>query len=546
MKNYLQNIFVVSLIFIGACSNPPEGKKEDLTGLLPEQILGFVSADLQSKQARSFIGSPAYKSYMSNLKSSLDQNKQLAGDLAIYWSVLENLKLLPAEGEDSLPFGAILFYAVPSEQRPFDFAAYYNTTSSIDARQLIASAQAILNQAKVEVENLQHTDYNGIIVRPFSHGSVSPAIQEVYRDQLKLDTFYLAASQSRLVIASTKELLERGFNAAKQQSKALLDSAEYKRIISDASANQEVMSTGMIDAHRIFQRVTSREVEPEKFPLSMIGFAARLEQDLILLNAVGMVKSTDPEVQRLKGLLTAPVTGKIFDALPSSLAFGVSFDAALTGRALLEFAKETPPEVLELFKSLQTVGLGVQNSEMASIYPDIIIAAKSSDPKGVVDTIIRLSQQLLPAGMVWRDAAFGENEGKLLLTPLGIGVRLAHNSDTVVVSSGEQLVSDVLGKDNSKRLGGSRPIASVADANPAARAGLFIDYPKLTALLQSAMQSAAMFSNDAISKGVFSNETLELQRASLNQFKSLGKVVIALGYDQDILRLTYSQQLSPK
>ena len=535
MKNIALNIAIVALVFAAACSTPPTSKQEDLTALLPANIIGFVTGDMQSKQSRDFLASPAYKTYMSNLERSLEQNKELTGDFALYWDVLKTLRFIPSKDQHDLPYASILFYAVPSEQRPFDFAAYYNATSDVDARELLASAQSKLEAAKIAIENIPQADYRAVIVRPFADG-VAPAVQAVYRDQLKLDAFYVGASQSRFVIASSKELLERGFGVAKNEAKQIMESAEYKRAVSDASAGRQVMTVGMIDAKQIFRQFAPQDAATDTFPLSIIGLAAALDGDLISLNAVALLNSATPEMQKLKKLLEFPAAGQLFDLLPNTLAMGIAIDAGTLSRFISEFEAGAPAEALDLIKRMQSVGIGIQVAESASLYPEVIVAAKASDPEGLVAAISQLSSQMLPPGVIWRDAKFGDLDGKILTTPLGIGVRLAHNADTVVVATGDKVVLDVLGKDASKRLAGSKPVAHLARFGPSARAGIFMNYPNLAALAQSFIQSAAVFAKDAP----------QFPQQNFDQMKYMGEVAFTIGYEKDALHIAYSQHLSSK
>ena len=536
MKNALLTSCLLALFAIFGCSSPTPPQSEDLRGLLPANFLGFVTAELQSEQVRSFIGSPPYKTYMAGLESSLDKNKALTGDFTVYWNVLRALGLVPAQNDKNLPFGSIIFFAVAGQQRPVDLGAYYNTTPDVDARTLVTNAQAILKQANITAEPLKAQAYQGIAIRPFGRDASIPQVQQIYRDQLKLDTFYVAANQSRLVLATSLELLERGFGTPKNEAKELIESAEYRRVIASASDGRESMSAGVLDIAKILRSFAPQFEQANQNPLSIVGFAVDLNNDLISMNAAAIYSAKSPETERIKHVLYNPAAVNLLANLPLSSAIGFSVDATLLDRAIDEYANELPPDaqpIRDLVKRIRMISFGVQSAEFASMYPDFVFAATAADPKALIDSIKQLSAQVLPVGIAWRSTRFGEYDGELLATPLGIGVKLVANSDTVLLTSGEKVIADVLGKDASKRLGGAALLAAAAKDVHGNQVGMFINYPNFAALMQSVMQTAAAFAKtDAL-----------LQQQNFEQMKYMGKLVMTLGFEDDLLRFGFAQQL---
>ncbi len=179
----------------------------------------------------------------------------------------------------------------------------------------------------------------------------------------------------------------------------------------------------------------------------------------------------------------------------------------------------------------------VVESTAASPFPGIVIVANSSNGTELKNTIKSQVTALTASGGVplsgWQQKQLGTTPIDFIMSPIGVGVFLAGNNDTVVLSSSEQGLQKVLDATvkTELALNGqlSKSLKEPMDGK-ALNAMAYVDYARLSDLIQSAQGNLAMFTGGKTS----------FDTASLDAMKKLGRSVSSVSYKDQVLRMVAS------
>jgi hypothetical protein len=532
-------LVISALAFGVGCkgSDPAPTKSANLTGLLPAKTIGFFTGDFQNADIRTFLLSEEYRAYIDGIRSATEKNKEATGDFTAYWEVLQAVGLVAAQGDTNRPIGAAIFFAAVGENKSIDLGAYYDLVPGTDGKALLAKAKEALARAKIVSEPVSGPSYEGITVKLFGSGGEVPPALAVYRDTLKLDVVYAAANESRIVFATTKSGLDRGFAPAKDEAKAILESEDFKKVISSAGGTTEFPMYGMLDVKLVAEALASDPSEIKDLPLSLLGITSGFKEKTIVGNLAALVTPKTPEQEKGFTALVGSSAAPLLANLSATTAFAFSIDGGVLKRTVEAFGAEIPDgeraKVFALLGKIQALSIGVAPATSTLPYPDLTLSFASSDTDGLVSAIKAfMAEGPLPPGMELKSGTVEGIAVESLPTPLGIKIHLAKDAKHVVIASGDGALIAAM-KDGGG-IGSGAAYKAVAARLKSPVVALVVDYPKFGSILEAGMQAVAMFAPQGSA----------LPESSYEQFKHMGRISIGVAYVPGVASVSFGQDLA--
>ncbi len=538
----LSALVISALAFGLGCkgSSPVPTKSTNLTGLLPAKTIGFLSGDFQNEDIQTFLLSEEYSLYIEGIRSATEKNKQVTGDFTAYWEVLQSIGLVAAKGDTTRPIGAALFFAAVGENKSVDLGAYYDLVPGSNGKTLLGKAKEALGRAKVASEPVSGAGFEGVAIKLFANaGEVAPTVA-AYRDMLKLDTVFVAANESRIVLSTTKLGLERGFAPAKDEAKALLEGEDFKKVITSAGGTTALPIYGMVDVRQVAETVAFDSSDSKDLPVSLIGVTSGFKNKTIVGNLAALVSPKTPDQEKGFGALVGSSVAPLLSNMSGTSAFAFSIDGGVLKRAVEAFGSEIPQEergkITDLLGKIQALSIGFAPATSTLPYPDMTISLASTDTDGLVAGIKALmAEGPLPPGMELKGGTVEGIAVESLPTPLGIKIHLAKDAKHVVIAAGDgALIAAMKESGPSGSLAASAAYKIVAERLKSPVVALVVYYPKFGVILESAMQAAAMFAPQGAA----------LPKSSYEQFKHMGRVSIGFSYVPGVASVSFAQDLA--
>jgi hypothetical protein len=225
--------------------------------------------------------------------------------------------------------------------------------------------------------------------------------------------------------------------------------------------------------------------------------------------------------------------------LSGATAIGLSFDGATVKRLVEIFGTELPAEekkrASDLLSTVQSINLGVSPASGAAPFPEIVISFASSNPDSLLAGVKGLlAEAPLMPGMELKAGTVEGIAVESLPTPLGLKIHLAKDAKGIVIATGDEaLVAAVKGGTNGYVADG-KVFKAVGEASKSPLMAFIIDYPQLSSVLQTTMQSAAMFGAP----------TDALPAQQIEQLKHMGRMAVMAGYEPGFATLSLTQELT--
>jgi hypothetical protein len=505
-----------------------------LASLLPQQTLGFLAADGQSEPWRNFMNSPGYRNYLRGLETQLSSNKAETGDWGEYFGVLKKLRFWP-EGDAPvvLPFGKVLFFAA-REAGDLSFAGYYDMAPGNNGQELLREIRGVFKKERAGIEPIQGTGYEGFSISIFDNQEEIAPILKMYRDTLKIRKAFIGASANRLVLSTSKALLDRGFGPANNDAKAFLDSTEYRAATEALGSFKDPQMFGALNASEAKQFVP--EQYRAKIPFTTLGMVATLEQERIFLEFVAPIQATDPQqVKYLEQI--PPARGKLFSSLAANSSAAWALDGATLNAAIkIALTEGAPPPnpqvqaILDLVKDITSIGIAAtpKNISEALPYPAATIVIECGDAKAFAQRMEGLTKAL-GAPFPWIDAPGSAVPVRVLQVPLAMKLELAAVAeDIVMLTVSEGAIAEMVTTRGTTDLRHAPQFARFLAAETGPAMGLYLDYAQLGSI-------ASRFAGaGAPAEAV----------ASFEQMKHMGRIGMLFGYQNGVARISMSQEFA--
>lgn len=446
-------VAVAALLTAAGCSHSKEeSKKEEpaatatvsqLTKYLPGNTAVFYLADTRVPGFAEYLRSGAYQRYMQSIQEQLSKNPAQTGDFTTYFEVLRKIGMLGGDPAKPFPYASMMFYAVPGTAPGLSFASYLDA-GEVDPRETMKSLRAALQQRSVKATESSGPGYEAIEVTLFRPDETLPPGLALYRDSLHLTNAFFGANKDRFVIATTKELLERGFGEPKNEYQTVLDGKDFKDTLAALPKQDAEVGYGLLDLPAVIRTVLSGKPVPP-MPLSLLAFRYSAEgKGMAGHAAMRIVPQDDQQRAFVKIFESGAGSSSALQRVPAASVLSVSFDGGVLRNSIEMAAKQAPvpPQaapLMQLLPSVKTIQLGVVKASTPRMMPipDLTLAIESSDAAKLVDQIRALlsGPGMLPPGMLLQEST--ENGQKLysLPTPVGLSVFLGVSGDSMVLTT---------------------------------------------------------------------------------------------------------------
>ncbi len=517
---------------------------------LPANTLAFGTFDASHPKIRGYMTSKGYLRYWESMEKTLHSNKSITGDWSAYLAAMRVLKLAPDPASaQASPYKEMVFFVV-KESQGLATAVYYNIAPGTDGRDLVKQLKQVLDGAKVVTQPIAGTGFEGVSFKLLpddaaANGAAANPVLKFYYDFLGLNDCFVAASNNRLVFASSKSLLERGFSPAQNEFKAFLESNDYKKVESSLGDLQNVIGFGAANFAEIVKAVPA--TFKAQFPsFSPVGLAkASFEKDLMHFAFALPVDHEASILGKYVASLPRPA-GELFLKLPNGAIGAVALDAGTALSLIKTVAAEQGAPMaqfnpaLDLLAKIKTIGVAAlpppqgrsEGIPQGMMLPSGLVVIETADAKVLTAEIEQLPSKLgIPLPLTWVDSTVSGLPARAVDMQLGFKLQMLAKDNLVLLSNDEVALAGFIsgdsGKNTAQQLRDTPILKPLLTPAGAPAAGIYLDYTKFGPTLQSLTPGGATMPN-----------------ASLEQFQSMGKVAFVAGYQQGILRLSMSQELN--
>lgn len=540
IRNFLKSGFILLVVATTACSKSSSNnaQQEELTGLLPADTVFYAVADCQNSDFRSWLQSPNYKKYLELTESSLKKNSPSIGDFGTYLETMKALGFMPTAPTDPImPYEKAMYFATVGQDKSVGLGGYYNTASGENGKSILAKVKQVLSTKGIVVTDFDGQGFSGFSFDPFA-GITDAEISagfKFYRESLKINAVFLGANDSRLVIATTRPLLDRGFSPGKNEAAALVDGELTKRTLKAAGVSSNPPTFAVFDIQKIFKQSGAQESDLALLPTSIVALNTAMSGKGLTMDLAGLVEPRNDQQKEIVASIPAPSKSGLFVKLPLATAFAFSFDGPFI-RMIIDNAQKmgSLPAVgpmADVLAKLEGVNIGVAASNGQTAIPDISITFISSDAKGLLEQVKGLSEMAPPGTVAWQPTVIEGVNGYSIPTPL-TRIQLVAVDNVLVASTNGEVVSSIVRKNSGNDLHEAAVIEASSKNVKGPFFGVYIDYGQFAALLENSLKSAAAF--------LPPDQALPTEQ--LDAMKVLGKIAFSFGYEPGIARMSLSQE----
>lgn len=506
------------------------GGGTDLRPFLPADTIGFATGNMQSPDLRNFMSSEGYRKYLSSMESQLQTSTPDGRSWAAYLATARAMGVLNTDTPP--PFGSILWFATTGGGQGMPFATYYEVAKGHDGRKLLAAARSALTEKKIEFVPIQGDGFEGFSVDLIKEGDPVTPTTKIYLEVLKFTRVLVAANESRMAVATTRDLIDRAFQPPKNELAGFLNTPEYKKATEVLGASAGSVSTGAIDIAKVAQRFAPDGFDRNTLPIKLAVFDATASGDSLTGRIAGHVDAKTDMQKRVIEVFAQTSGTPFFSKLPRDTAFALTIDGPAVKKALEVAANESPRArmqagmVLPLLNDVQSINIGISRPAAGAQYPGATLAVMSTNPGNLASSLQGLVAMGVPGGAdAFQTETIGGLQVKSLPTPVGMKLSMATLGDSVLITN-DQTVLTGLSK-GTEALSQSAPVHAATSKMKKGLGGLFVDYKALAEMTQ-------------LSPAIAATQTEESRRG-MEMLKNMGQIVVAANYDAGFANVVFTQ-----
>jgi hypothetical protein len=363
---------------------------------------------------------------------------------------------------------------------------------------------------------------------------------------------FVGATQERLALGSSKKFVTDSLDKTSGAGiSALRNSAGFKRLMEKSPPADTDYSFGYLGVPELIKTIgaqASDEIkkqggDPESLPVDALALTRGMRD----APSASLLVSFNPKTAEQQGWLATldkPASADLIKGIPSSIPLAISIDGAPLSKIKNAALASAGPDAqaamqaqLAIIDTLKSLALVVVESTAASPFPGVVLVANSSDGTTLKNTIKSQVTALTSSGGMplsgWQQKQLGTTPIDFIMSPIGVGVFLAGNNDTVVLATSEQGLQKVLDATQKTETALNGQLSNSLKepiTGKSLNAVAYVDYSRLSDLIQSAQGNLSMFTGGKTS----------FDTASLDAMKKLGRSVSSVSYKDQVLKMVAS------
>lgn len=559
IKSILVSSIVLTILSAAACSK--SGSSSNGSSILdsktlsyiPASSLGFATWDTQSESYKKLKASPfsaqMNRSYDLIKKAEAGADAETKKFFKIYDGLVQTgLWTKNASQPEAIRTGVVFVDIDQATKLPqIGFFATANDGNNlaekVSAIQKIIAAEGIPTTPETIAGNT----------------GFSIPVEEAAKAGSPINKIYIAASADKLTITSNAPLAGKFYAADGENGiQKIKDSNEFKQATRGIVAVGDSMTFAYFDVNKLISSletlgattgVDAGANDLKEIPVESFAAASSMKESLSSIVSV----SLNPKNEKQKNIissLTASGDNQAVGRVPADLMILISLDGGTIKSLKNAALAEAPPgsaemmqPMIDLVDSLKNISIGVRGASGATPFPEVVLVAQTSKAAEIEKTLkSQLEAGMAASGMPipWQEKTVGDAKVSYAVSPFGVGAYLTSSGDTVVLTTAEKLVGDVLTSASSgKNLLASLPSDSQAMVKNSKSLFLaYSDFNKVGSAIGSAQDSLAMFTGG---QGTLPADQIE-------SIKQMGSIFLSLNLDNNLVKLesTYAPPAVPK
>ena len=540
-----------------ACNKSTTTSAGGSGSLLDMELVKRIPAGADAVMVAS-TENPAFQKYSTNInKGFIDQAiAQMKADATageskgakVLARLVDTFSATVKDGKGPIK-EMVAFGDLGSKSNLIDAAVYAEARDAAELTQLVTKIRQDLTAEQIAV-----TDATFGSVKGFTATAEIPG-----QDGAPPTTFpvHVAASGTRLAIASAGDLIQRGLSAEISQTAGnyVTDSEAFKRALAAVPVTSETTQYVFVDVLGAFdgaQQLAQQSGSPEGLGIT---------RDQVPVTTVAMARDMGEQLSDRSSALWNPTSiqtndwvgrfsqqqakNTLAETAPAQTGFFMGFNGSAINTAIklgMENDAEITPEMkaeadhwLGLLAQVRNYGIGVRNAGAAAPFPDVFVMIDTPQSETLRKELRTVVNQALSGISADPAAAMKpvKRDGldyEFMLTPFGAGVFLGSAGDKVVVASSERGLVDALG-------GGSQNAAKALSSelseksrnvlvNQPTTLVTYLNFGLMADMAESVMGSIAMFAGG----------TENLSKTDIDYIRSLGTASVNLSVNKEALK----------
>lgn len=516
--------------------------EEPLLKKLPATTIGFLVSDLSGEGYQKFKTSPWFNEMP--LQSAMQELQRAGADesqkkmVEALGQFLQKLGALSPDGKstvDQVLRSVVIVADHPSEASDeFDFAAYASAAGSTNLKEKLPVLRDALKEIGASVSDDTVAGAEGFV-------AVLPTSADDGEDTKQL-SLHIGASEKLLGISDSKGLVQNLFAAQDTNGfDKLKELPEFKRAEPAVRGAEAPLFVGFVSTAKLLPAIkaattASKEAaeqnesspdsdfNPQEFPVDSVMISQGIDKKLVTRGSLAVTGKTDNQ-RAIFGALSGGSLPSSAQNLPADMALALALDTKSLAKLeplLKQFEQTGAAAVLPQIQNLKGLTLGLRNTDSGSPIPEIVLAFESEKRDELAATLessLGEGMKLTGQEAMWMSKDVAGSSTRYFTTLLGVGLFISKpaNSNTVLVTSSERAVKDILTASSSKLQG---PTASGDKAG-----SLYLNFTEFANVLDSVKSSLAMFTGG----GSDIDKAFDSAR-----FRNMGVSASTLGYQDGV------------
>jgi hypothetical protein len=266
------------------------------------------------------------------------------------------------------------------------------------------------------------------------------------------------------------------------------------------------------------------DFNPQEFPVDSFMISQGIDKALVTRGGLAVTGKTDNQ-RTIFGALSDGSLPSSAQNLPADMALALALDTKSLAKLeplLKQFEQSGAAAVLPQIKTLKGLTVGLRNSDSGSPIPEIVLAFESEKRDELAATLessLGEGMKLTGQEAMWMSKDVAGSSTRYFTTLLGVGLFISKpaNSNTVLVTSSERAVKDILTS------GGPKLQGPTASGNKAG--SLYLNFTEVANVMDSVKSSLAMFTGGAS----------DMDKAfDSARFRNMGVSASTLGYQNGV------------
>jgi hypothetical protein len=506
--------------------------EEPLLKKLPTTAVGFLVFDLQGEGYKKLKTSPwfndmPFQSAMAELeRAGADAEQKKVVEALVQF--LKKLGAISPDGKSNIEqvVGSLVVVADKPAATPdeLDVAAYISAAGATNLKDKLPVLRDALREigASVSDDKVGGAD---------AFAALLPGSDEEGRERKEI-TLHVGASEKLLGVSDNKALIEDLFATQERNGiESIKALPEFKRAEAAVRGSEAPLFLGFVSTGKILPTVNTKpaaklkakvaevnvsdtegeedqedageaaadeDFDPKDLPVDALMISQGIDQGVVTRAGVAMTAKTDNQRTILDALSAGslPTSAKSF---PADMALALALDTKSIAKLepLLKNLEQTGVvPALPQIKALKGLTMGVRNNDGGSPIPELVFALES-DNRDELATILEsaLSEGLKSTGQeaMWMSKDIAGSPTRYFTTLLGVGLFISKpaSSNTLILTSSERAVKDLLGSSSSV------PKLQLSSVSENKTGSLYLNFSELANVMDSVKSSLAMFTGGA-------------------------------------------------